>query len=317
MIACRVIRNDSSCLELPAATQWSFSYGTGLPCDSFYIRCPWDQGREKELSGAALFHAEWNGERVFTGVVDEYACVCGEGGLYLEVSGRGMAARLLDNEAFPARYQRATLTDILYAHVTPYGIEVVGTPFLPPVADYFVSSGVSEWSALYNFTCYPSGTIPRFDRMGRLVLEKHSDAVVFTVDDKSPVTEWTYREQRYGVLSRVAVRQPATRLVHWAENEEFTAQGGCARRIITVPNDTRQGTLRHTADYQLKASQNERVRLSITLAAAFPAWPGEIVEVQRGGFGANGRYRVVRTEVSCDSAGLSTLLELGEPDIMI
>lgn len=316
MITCRVLRSDSSFVELPAATQWSFSYGTGLPCDSFYVRCPWNRGRETELTDAAYFHAEWKGKRIFTGVVDDFACVCGQDGLYLEVSGRSMAARLLDNESFPAQYNRATLAIILDHHVKPYGIKVAGTPFSPPINGYAVSSGGSEWSALYNFTYYRGGIVPRFDTMGRLVLEQFKDDVVLTVDDKSPVTEWAYRGQRYGVLSQVVVRRTGSNQIHRSEDMEFMLEGGSARRVITVPNDTKLIDMRHKANYQLRASQNERVRLSMTLAEAFPAWPGEIVEVRRGAFGANGRYRVVRAEVSCDSTGLSTLLELGEPDLI-
>jgi hypothetical protein len=75
--------------------------------------------------------------------------------------------------------------------------------------------------------------------------------------------------------------------------------------------------MRYSADYQLKASRRERVRLTLTLPGAFLAWPGDLVEVNRGRFGGNGRYRVARADVVCSETGLSTTLELGEPDGMI
>lgn len=317
MIKCRVKRKGGGSTQLPDALQWKFSYGTGLPCDSFYIRCLWENGREKELSGAALFEADWDGERVFTGVIDEFACVCGEDGLYLELSGRGMAARLLDNEALPLQYQQATCADIIANHVTPYGITVAGNPALPAVSGFSVNSGVSEWSVVYDFACCRGGIVPRFDRMGRLVLDGHKDGTPLEIGDNTPVTGWSYREQRYGVLSHVAVRQRSTWNISWGENTKFLAEGGCARRVVTVPYEIGSAAMRYTADYQLKASQAEQVRLTMTLAGAFHAWPGQLVEVCRRGFGGNGLYRVARTEVSCSDEGLSTVLELGEKDSMI
>ena len=65
------------------------------------------------LSAACRFFAQWEGERVFTGVVDEFAVICGRDGLYLELSGRGMAALLLDNESEALSYERAVLEEIL------------------------------------------------------------------------------------------------------------------------------------------------------------------------------------------------------------
>ena len=236
MITCWVKCGDGSELTLPAATQWRFSYGTGLPCDSFYVRCLWDGGMEKKLSGAALFYAQWDGQRVFTGVIDEFGCVCGNGGLYLELSGRSMAARLLDNEAMPAQYQRATCTDIIERHVKPYGVDTVGGQALPAVSGFSVSSGVSEWSVVQDFACYHGGIVPRFDRLGRLVLSGHEDEIVLEIGTLAPVTGWEYREQRHGVLSSVAVRHRTDWGVQWVEDKEFLVQGGCARRVITVPN---------------------------------------------------------------------------------
>ena len=64
------------------------------------------------------FTAEHEGERVFTGLVDECEVSTGPRGCLLEVSGRGMAARLLDNEALGQDYLSATQADILRDHVT-------------------------------------------------------------------------------------------------------------------------------------------------------------------------------------------------------
>ena len=97
----------------------------------------------------------------------------------------------------------------------------------------------------------------------------------------------------------------------------FLAEGGRARKVITVPNTTGTAAMRYTADYQLRAARRERVRMRITVAGAFLAWPGQLVSVELKDCGANGRYRAAQSEVSCGSGGLTTTLVLGEVDAMI
>ena len=317
MIRCWVTLGTGGQMELPTAVSWRFCYGTDTPCDSFFLRCLWERGQEKLLSAACRFCAEWEKERVFTGVVDEFAVICGRDGLYLELSGRGMAALLLDNEAMPAEYQRCTRADIVADHVAPYGVEAVGGGQLPAVAGFTVTSGESEWSVVRRYACYYGGVVPRFDRQGRLMLDGHRGGQVLRIRDADAVTGWEYREERHGVLSQVAVRRRTTQGTQWVSDPRFAAEGGRARRVITVPNTTGTAAMRYTADYQLRAARRGRVRMKITLAGAFLAWPGELAEVELRGFGANGQYRVAQTEASCGSEGLTTTLVLGETDSMI
>lgn len=317
MMRCWVELGDGQAWTLPTAVGWTFRYGTDTPCDSFSLRCLWERGQEKLLSAACRFFAEWEGERVFTGVVDEFAVLCGKNGLYLELEGRGMAARLLDNEAMPAEYQRCTRADLIKNHVAPYGVEAVGGAGLSPVAGFTVGSGESEWSVVRRFACYYGGVTPRFDRQGRLVLDPHSDSRAVRLGDRDKITGWEYREERHGVLSQVAVRRRTTWGTQWVSDQAFIAQGGCARRVVTVPNTTGTAAMRYTADYQLRAARRERVRLRLTAAGGFLAWPGELADVELDGFGANGRYRVAQAEVSCGPDGLTTTLALGEQGAMI
>lgn len=317
MMRCWVKLGGGGELDLPTAVSWRFCYGTDTPCDSFFLRCLWERGQEKVLSDACRFYAEWKGERVFTGVVDEYAVICGKDGLYLEMSGRGMAALLLDNEAMPAEYQRCTRADIAADHVTPYGVEMTGGGGLPAVAGFTVNSGESEWSVVRRFACYYGGVVPRFDRRGRLVLDAPEDGEERRVRENDPVTGWEYREERHGVLSQVAVRRRTTWGTQWVSDPAFQAQGGCARRVITVPNTTGTAAMRYTADYQLRAARSGRVRMRLTIAGGFLAWPGELVSVELKGCGANGVYRAAQVEVSCGSGGLTTTLVLGAADALI
>ena len=314
---CWVVTGDGRRIDLPTVVSWDFNYGTGTPCDSYEVKCLWEMGQELELEEACRFFAEEDGERVFTGVVDEYACVFDKKGGRLEVSGRGMAALLLDNEAMPAEYQTATKADIVKNHVTPYGIETVGGRGLKAVSAFAVTSGVSEWSVVQEYLCYHNGIVPRFDRMGRLVMDRPEDDLVLTVDGTVPVTAFEYRHDRYGVLSQVVVRRRTAGTPQVMTDAAFVKQGGMARRVVTVPNTTGTAAMRYSGDYQLKASRSGRVRCSLTVAGGFLAWPGQLVKMAWPGFAANGIYRVAQAQVRCDGDGVYTRLELGRTDAMI
>ena len=130
---------------LPALTAWRLEYTAGVPCDSFWMRCPWEKNSPTKPEGWVEFAADHAGERVFTGLVDECEVSVTVKGRILELSGRGMAALLLDNEAMPAEYQRCTRADIVAGHVAPYGLEAAGGEGLPAVSGFSVASGESEW----------------------------------------------------------------------------------------------------------------------------------------------------------------------------
>lgn len=313
---CWVAEKDGREIRLPTVVKWAFNYGSGTPCDSFSLTCLWEMGQELELADACRFYAAEDGERVFTGVVDEYACVFDSEGGRLELSGRGMAALLLDNEALPAEYQRATRDDIVAGHVAPYGIETVGGGGLKPVERMQVECGESEWSVVQEFMCYYNGLTPRFDRMGRLVMDPPEDDMALVVDAASPVSAMEYRQDRYGVLSQVVVRRRSAGNGQEISDEDFIARGGQARRVVTAPNTTGTPAMRYTGDYQLKASRSGMVRCTLTIAGGFLARPGQLVKVDRPGFGGNGVYRAVQVQVRCDGNGVYTRLELGERDGM-
>ena len=162
-------------IQLPAPVSWTFQYTAGVPCDSFRLRCIWAGENAVRPSEWATFQALEGSEVKFTGVVDECETVRGPEGSYFEISGRGMAARLLDNEALSQDYEVATLADILRDHVTPYGISVGEQSPMGAVSRFSVAAGSSEWSVLYDFSRYYNGIYPRFDQLGRLILTPWSN----------------------------------------------------------------------------------------------------------------------------------------------
>ena len=134
---------DGAQFELPTLLKWEFSYTGSVPCDSFTLRCAYEPAMAETLRRAVRFTAREDGTVEFAGVVDECGVTCDEKGLQLEVSGRGMAALLLDNEAESVSYQWATMEEILKNHVTPYGIVCTGYDAVTAVARYRVANGSS------------------------------------------------------------------------------------------------------------------------------------------------------------------------------
>ena len=309
---------DGKRWRLPAMLEWELDYGCATPCDSFRVVCLWDPGQEELLARTVRFEAREGEETVFTGVVDECVITRSGAGSRLEVSGRGLAALLLDNEAQSAEYALAGTEDILRGHVLPYGIEVARQEPLPSVRGFTVSAGSSEWSVLYQFARFYGGVTPRFDREGRLILAGWDDRVVRKIDTRTAVTAVVSRHRRYGVLSEVWVRDRGkSAKVEKVVNRDFLDCGGQNRRMFTMPEKSNYQAMRYQGNYQLEKSRQRQVELELELPVAFAAWPGELVEIARGDTAADGRWRVARATVSMDDGGYRTRLELLPPDVML
>lgn len=302
---------------LPSLMAWRLEYTAGVPCDSFWLRCTWDGDNTARPENWVTFQGWHQGEQVFAGVVDECEVTISSAGRILEVSGRGMAARLLDNEALGQDYLSATQADILRDHVIPYGITAAPGAALPPVSQFSVATGSSEWSVVYDFARYYGGVAPRFDRQGRLVLSGWSDSQERIIDDASAVTAAACRSRRYGVLSQVLVRDRWSGQVETVRNTEFLAAGGQARRIVTMPERSGYKAMRYSGQFQLDKSRSELLRLEVTVAQAFCAWPGDLVRIQRSGWDWNGQYRAAQVTVGMDSGGCWSRLELAAPDFTV
>ena len=303
---------DGSQIALPQVIQWKFQYGLGTPCDSFEVRCLWEP-EEDLLAEAVGFTADEEGQRVFTGLVDECERGWDEQGSFLTISGRGMAARLLDNEALGMDYQVATWQDILRDHVTPYGLEAAPGAKLTAVPGFSVAVGSSEWQVVYEFCRYYGGITPRFDRLGRLVVTPWETGEKLVLSEDTGVTALTLRDQRYGVLSQILVRDRTTGAVQTVENEDFARRGGRCRRVLTMPGKSSYQTMRYSGSYQLERSAEELRQLELELLGAFAAWPGELVEVHLNKPVGRGTWRVAEMVSGMDENGTYTRLVLGDP----
>ena len=299
---------DGRRIALPDVTGWKMEYACGVPCDSFFLECLWSPGEAGALREAVRFTAEENGQRVFTGVVDEFSCGWDEHGGRLTVSGLGMGALLLDNEALGCDYQVASFADILRDHVRPYGIAVGETAELPAVPGFSVAAGSSEWQVLYAFCRYYGGLTPRFDREGRLLVAPWQDNKRIRLGEDAAVTSFTWRERRYGVLSEILVRDRTSEQVQRVVNQDFARRGGQCRRVLTMPGKSSYQAMRYSGEYQLQRSEEAWRRVELTLPGAFRAWPGELVELEQKV--CRGVWRVAESVSGLDGRGTYTALTL-------
>lgn len=304
-------------IQLPTPLSYHFHYTSGIPCDSFTLRCLWDENHHARPWEWCLFHALENGSTVFTGVVDECETVLSQQGRFLELSGRGMAARLLDNEAMGQDYEMAALADILRDHVYPYGIQVGDAVPMAPVSQFSVATGRSEWAVLYDFAQYYHNISPRFDEHGTLILAPWRDEATLRLGPETPVTSLSCRDRRYGVLSQIVVRDRYDNRTETVDNAEFLARGGQRRQILTMPGHSSYQAMRYSGAFQLERSALEQLRLEVEIPIPFYGKPGDLVQLNQKGWGRNGTYRVAEARIGFNQRGAWTLLELVPPDIQL
>ena len=298
-------------LDLPTLTAWKLRRTGSVPCDSFEGTCLWDGAREPSLEGAYRLILEEDGARRFTGVLDEYRVTWSEEGGELFLSGRGMAALLLGNEAPGQDYQVATLEDILRDHVTPYGVEVAKREGIPAAPGFSVTSGASQWQVLYSFARYHGGVEPRFDVYGRLTVAPGERGGTVTLDHRAGPIEVIWQDKRYGVLSQVLVQDRGQLGTQQVTNEVFQAQGGRCSRVLTMPGKSAYEAMRYSGQFQLDRSYEERFRLEVTLPGSYVCEPGDRVEVALEQFGITGTWRVLETLARLDGSGSRVTLTLG------
>lgn len=295
--------------RLPVLTGWDISHGIGTPCDAFEIGFLYDSSMLDMLKDAVRFTAEYDGKTVFRGIVDEFHISAGDGGMTATVSGRGMAAVLLDNEAEAAEYYGASLEFILQRHVYPYGITDVETGGVSKVSLFTVDSGSSQWRVLEDFVWFCSGIRPRFSRTGTLILcEKQGE--YRRIGEGTAILSQTYSDRRYDVISSVTVVNKSLGIKSQVDNTEFIARGGNARRVINVPRLTYYNAMRYTGEYQIARSVEGSRVCEITLASLFAAFPGDIIELAGSPVGVTGKFTVTESRCWADADGAGTRLTL-------
>lgn len=295
---------------LPAFLSWNVKRTDGDPCDSFCVRFAHTKELATALDAAVRFSAREKGQTVFTGVVDDYEIRLSGQGLVGEVTGRGLAALLLDNQARAAEYLRAQLEDILSAFVYPCGITQVRAAKMPPVEQFVVETGYSYWQVLAGFCRHSADIFPRVDADGTLILEKEAPGSERTLR-QAQCLRAVWSDSRYGVSSHQILVNTRTGRCVTAENTEFIARGGRCVKVHGMTGSKIRATWR-TAQQRLEDDRRAKRLLEVRVPEAFYAQPLDRVRVALEEMGIEGTYTVQSAESGCDEGGSYCTLTLRE-----
>ena len=303
----RIFTADHQIYDLPPLLSWTVTHTGGVPCDSYTVTFLYQAEMAAVLPLAAGFIGFENGQLVARGIVDDITVELDDGGVTATITGRGAAARLLDNESRPVTYQDATLAEIIRCHVTPYGVVTQELADVRASSVYTVAAGTSQWKALENFCRTYGGFIPRFAVNGALLAApERDDGKRLVIGTETPVLSCTWREDHYGVLTEALVIDKTRNVSYSVRNQEMIDKGGQCRRVIYTPGQSTWAAMRYTGQYQIEKSREEERSVTVTLPGNFLAYPGDRVNLSLPRLGLAGTYRVAEAENTCSAQGGAT-----------
>ena len=307
----RIYTADHKIYELPPLLSWRITHTGTVPCDSFSVTFVYRKEMAPALRLAAGFAAEEQGQVMLRAVLDEYTVNLDGGGLTATVTGRGYAARLLDNESRPVTYQEATLEEILRCHVQPYGVTCGAAAEVRANSVYTVAAGSSQWKAVEDF-CRTYGRFsPRFGREGELLAVPETPGRTLFIGEGDPVLSCALREDHYGVLTEALVIDKTRNKSFSVKNQEWIDRGGQCRRVIYTPGQSTWAAMRYTGEYQIERSKEDAWTAEVTLPGSFLAFPGDRAALRLERMGLEGTFRVAEAESRFSGdAGAVTALTL-------
>ena len=139
----------------------------------------------RDCAELCSFHIFCDGMLVFKGVVDEQERIVSSSGAFLKISGRSLAALLLDNESVPVTYHHPSAGIIYEKHVKPFSIVTSGNPDRTYYSDLVITKGESNWQALSRFCQNCMSSVPRISGRGELFFEgeENEKEVIFSDTD--------------------------------------------------------------------------------------------------------------------------------------
>lgn len=302
---------DGKTLHLPELTQWEILRTDGDGADAFRLQVPLQSGAVEPLRRAVRLTLREASTIRFSGLVDEVECTVDAEGMVASVIGRGLAARLLDNEVDGAEFRSVGIEDILARYCTPYGIVAVDRDAAMPRLQLFaVPTGCSCHQALWGFCRHAAGIRPRFLADGTLQLRAVPDRARHAIGPDSAVLRAEWRLCRYGVRTKQTVHDLTGRVSRTADNPALLALGGRSEGVATRSGPYCKAT-EQTAAQRIRAGNRTLQTLELTLPGSFLAEPRDAVAVTLPQWGMEGDYFVQQVRSCCGPAGLRCTLTLG------
>lgn len=282
---------------LPRLTQWTLRRGERIDADTFSVVFPYASWLLPVLREAVTFRATRDGVLYFHGIIDRFQVILTKQGLLCTLEGRGPGAALQDNEQPSRTFAAATVSDILDAYVTPYGIQAICDS--AEAAAYVGVLGGTALQALEEY-CACAGLLPPrmlLDGQLRLAKARPSGGQVL------------YETQ---VLSAVLTEDPSQtiRRLYVSAKEGVTAYENPAggRRVCwrSVPAS------RLPAAAYFAASMEQRRTVRLVLPGNTPYEPGETVQVKLPRLGLEQALAITQCTLLGDETGRTTELRLAE-----
>ena len=261
------------------------------------------------LKQAVGFTAEDGGRTVFTGLVDDFAVKLDRRGALAEVSGRSMAAALMDNQVRAAEFVSAQLADILRLYVKPYGITRIDAAPMGQVANFAVETGYTCWQVLTGFCRHSADIFPRFAPDGTLVLRKNTNPRRVVIEPEQ-VRACSYVQNRYGAAARQVMVNTRTGQQQVAENAELRRLGIQCTHVSGMTGGGKLRATWRTAAQRLADSARELRQATVQLTGMADVSPGDAAELRLPGLGAAEELSVAAVVHCGGETGVFTTLEL-------
>ena len=310
-----LINKNGTEYAMPELLSWDICHGLGESCDYFEVNALYTPQLLTKLASAVRFRAVDGNTTVFYGVVDEYLVNINEKGSVVTVNGRSLAALLMDNEVTGVTYYSMTKSSMTEKYLTPFGITDIASGSMPQVLMFSAKNGDSAWSVLKRYCLRASGAIPRFTPSGRLLMTEVTGSTV-TVNADSEVSDIRYKDERYGIISKVTVTNRSTGGSYTLNNQPFIDRGGSCRRYVytekfenVISNPGNVGE-RMTGQQRIDESKRGKNCIDITVPRQFVCFPGDVVQFSSTALGLTGSYKVRSTHCWADSHSAGTLISL-------
>ena len=278
-------------VALPELLTWKLIHTDGSSADSFELSFPTQASLLPTLRAAKELQCTDNGRICFRGVVDEVETVW-ENAFVTTLCGRGLAAKLMDNQVEGAEFYTLDLDTVLGRYVRPYGITAVsvrGGPWRGQLLS--VSAGSTCHQVLQGFCLHAGTPQPRFLPDGTLCIAPGEGRHTIRAEE---VLSATRRLCRYGVISSQKVIDLSHIATRTAENPGLSALGIASHQVATRSGPFTRITER-SAKQRLEASAKNLDTLELILPGTHPAQPSDAVSLRLSELDLNGEFIV--TEV--------------------
>ncbi len=291
-------------LSLPDLTAYRLLHTDGSSADSFTITFPTSKSILPFLRKNRELCCKVGNTVYFRGVIDEVDTVY-DTAFTTTLCGRGMAAKLMDNQVEGAEYYTLDLDTVLERYVKPYGISAIsrqgGSWRIQLVS---IGAGCSCYRILQGFCLHAGAPQPRFLADGTLSISEQGASYTIGASD---LLSAQWRFCRYGVISRQKVIDLTSACTRTAADSGLQQLDIHSQRVAT-----RSGQLIHilerTAQQRLDEAKKSLDTLVLVLPGLHPAQPCDTVSVSLPEMNVAGQYIITEVCRQFDGSAETTQL---------